>query len=159
MKDYLNGHNFVLLITEPNGDDSAVLRLTGGEDVTFFKLPHIDVCDEFRELKKLQLAMRDADLFEQNVSCIAMDISEWSGNQADEFFAVTLKYLCDHRYKWRYIFTAERQKKVRVLDALYTEISRYMDGVKMSAAALLETGADSGKHISAMGGKEYVLEL
>jgi hypothetical protein len=97
------------------------------------------MCDDFNELKKLQLVMRDADLFEQDISYVAIDISEWLGSQLDEYFIVTLKFLCDHTYKWRYVFTVDSQKPEKEVKAIYATIKCYLKKGSMFADETLKS--------------------
>jgi hypothetical protein len=126
MNDYFRTNDIGLLVTNPHENDAAVRDAAGDGEVRCFKLPHVAMCDDFNELKKLQLLMRDADLFEQDISYIAIDISEWLGSQLDEYFIVTLKFLCDHTYKWRYVFTVDSQKPEREVKAIYATIKCYL---------------------------------
>jgi len=118
--------NFTLLITHLHDNDRAALRLTDGNDSVLFKLVYVPPYEDFRELKQLQLRTKDADLFGGDVYVI-MDLSEWVRHETEEYFTVTMKYLHDQSYKWRYIFTVGNNTLNSVKPMLGV-IKRYLHG-------------------------------
>jgi len=140
--------NFTLLITHLHDNDRAALRLTGGKNSVFFKLGYVPPYEEFRELKQLQLRTKNADLFGGD-AYIIMDLSEWVRHETEEYFSVTMKYLHDQSYKWRYIFTVGNNS-LNAVKPMLNVIKCYLHG---------EVHEDSEKQINKYKESDYDLRL
>lgn len=121
--------DFILLITGSADNDYAAERAADPDlEIVHHKLCYVPVYSEFKELKHLQIKLRQSDYSFGRKVCCAIDISEWIGHEDDEFFIITLKYLHDHRSGVDYIFTVGEHSKNDVRK-LFFKLSCYMSGM------------------------------
>lgn len=68
----------------------------------YFKMPYIQPCDSFQELRRLILRIREnTGLRAHYRGLVAIEVTEWIGHEREEYFTVLLKFLYDHRDLWR----------------------------------------------------------
>ena len=68
----------------------------------YFKMPYIQPCDSFQELRRLILRVREnTGLRAEFRGIVAIEANQWLGHEREEYFTVMLKYLYDHRDIWR----------------------------------------------------------
>lgn len=126
---------FVFLITGTRNNDMAIARYAADAPVIQFKLPYVQPYSKFDEIKRFQVECRFKP-FEDTTEesrYVAIDVSEWINNSADEYFQIFLKYLhdCDEEfYKCKYIFTVGDADKDISKD-LYKIVNRYLDSGEM----------------------------
>ncbi len=97
--------DYKLLITGTTDNDTAVKRVCDNSNLIFFKLRYVPMYEDYKELRRLQLKIRESMNFIRYPLTIALDVSEWLGHENEEFFDITIKFLHDMCYKWNYIFT------------------------------------------------------
>lgn len=74
----------------------------GQESCVYFKLPYVPPCEQFKELRRLILRIRENTGLRANFhGVVAIEVSEWIGHEREEYFTILLKYLYDHRSYWR----------------------------------------------------------
>lgn len=121
--------DFILLITGSADNDYAAERAAApGLEVVHHKLCYVPMYAEFKELKHLQIKLRQSEYGLGRKVCCAIDISEWIGHEDDEFFIIALKYLHDHRDGIDYIFTVGEYGENDV-KRLFFKLSCYMSGM------------------------------
>ena len=119
ISNLFNGCDLIFLVTEMQDNDKIVAELSNqmrldnpelfeGEDAhVYFKLRYARPFDQFDELKKLILRIKDSTGLRRDFrGIVALDCLEWLGFESEEYFQVTLKYLYDFRRLYKYIFTA-----------------------------------------------------
>lgn len=113
---------FVLIVAEDE-DDSKISEI---EPFTvYYRMPYVPIFDkEFYELKKLQVAIREKDFYEENNIVVAIDFSEWIGHESDSYFISTLRFLYDHKDKWKYVFVLNEPHYEKMLK----ELQHYLNG-------------------------------
>lgn len=68
----------------------------------YFKMPYVQPCENFRELRKLILRIREnTGLRADYRGIVAIEATEWIGHEREEYFTIVLKFLFDHRDIWR----------------------------------------------------------
>ena len=68
----------------------------------YFKMPYIQPCDSFQELRRLILRIRENTGLRANYKgIVAIEATEWIGHEREEYFTVLLKFLYDHRNLWQ----------------------------------------------------------
>lgn len=76
--------------------------LEGQSPYVYFKMPYIQPCDNFKELRRLILWVRQKTGLRANYrGIVAIEATEWIGHEREEYFTVLLKYLYDHRDIWQ----------------------------------------------------------
>lgn len=121
--------DFILLITSCMDNDYAAERAADPAlKVVHHKLFYVPPYNDFKELKALQVKLRESDYGMGRKVCCAIDISEWIGHEDDEYFIITLKYLHDHRSGIDYIFTVGESGENDVRK-LFFKLSCYMRGM------------------------------
>ena len=122
-----NNDSYLLLITGFEDNDTIARQFAGEGEPVYFKLAYVPPYGNFKELKRLQIATKNADLFNSGRTNIIMDISEWVGYAREEYFVTSMKFLCDQAYKWQYIFTVGSCGKSQVKPMLNV-IQNYLKG-------------------------------
>lgn len=75
---------------------------SGERPCVFFRLPYTQPCNNFTDLRRLILQVRDATGLRADFhGIVAIDATEWIGHEQEEYFTVVLKYLYDHLDLWR----------------------------------------------------------
>ena len=68
----------------------------------YFKMPYVQPCDSFHELRRLILRIHQhTGLRAHYKGLVAIEATEWIGHEREEYFTVLLKYLYDHRSQWQ----------------------------------------------------------
>lgn len=104
----------VVMDTDLEEPGSMILRLAAEEQThapgsfsgerpcVFFRLPYTPPCENFTDLRRLILQVRDATGLRADFhGIVAIDATEWIGHEQEEYFTVILKYLYDHLDLWR----------------------------------------------------------
>lgn len=110
-------HQLTLINTDLSEAESLVRELAeeeknreprefaGMTSCVYFKMPYVQPCDSFRELRRLILRVREnTGLRADFKGIVAIEATEWLGHEKDAYFTVLLKYLYDHRDTWRAAF-------------------------------------------------------
>ena len=110
----------------------------------YFKMPYIQPCDSFQELRRLILRVREnTGLRAEYRGIVAIEATEWLGHEREEYFTVLLKYLYDHREQWQAVIVLQDCGPDRMRRFLAACV-RYMTPKQVSirlfedAASLLE---------------------
>ncbi len=117
---------FVLLITGVSDNDRAVKELLGSDRPVYFKSRYTQPYEEFKELKKLLLLVKEMDCLTDRAE-IAIDLGEWVGHEQEEYFVIMLKYLHDQSYRWSYCFTVGDHSRSEAA-RLYIKLKTYLSG-------------------------------
>lgn len=116
--------DFVLLVTEAT-DDSVIFEAS--EKPMLHKLNYTMPFNEFWGIKDIQLAVRSFDPFNEGEIVLAIDVSDWAGHEEEEYFISTVRFLYDHKEKWKYLFVLRGASEEAVFDMFLT-IRQYMSG-------------------------------
>lgn len=74
----------------------------GLEPCVYFKMPYIQPCDTFKELRRLILRIRENTGLRANYKgIVAIEVTDWIGHEREEYFTVLLKFLYDHHDIWQ----------------------------------------------------------
>lgn len=77
-------------------------RFAGLAPCVYFKMPYIQPCDSYKELRRLILRIREnTGLRADYKGIVAIEATEWLGHEREEYFTVLLKFLYDHRDLWK----------------------------------------------------------
>lgn len=86
----------------------------GNSPCVCYKMPYVPPYETFRELRNLILRVREhTGLRADYRGIVAVDVSQWLGHEQEEYFTVLLKYLYDHRGRWRAALVLNRSKPDR----------------------------------------------
>lgn len=92
----------------------------------YFKLPYVQPCDHFKELRRLILRIRDqTGLRAHYKGIVAIEVTEWIGHEREEYFTIFLKYLYDHRDHWQTVMVLNDCKAAQMQKFL-TACVRYL---------------------------------
>jgi len=95
-----------------------------------FKLSYTLPYHEFNGIKELQLAFKEAKRFKKYYKgIVAIDLSEYVGNENDEYLEVFLMFLYDHRQCCKYIFYGHLSNELKAT------ISKYLRCVLVESSA------------------------
>ncbi len=93
----------------------------------FYKLEYCLPCDNFSGLKYFELRMKEsAGLRYEYRGFITIDITEWQGHLAEEYFSIFIKYIADHTYKRQYVFICgniNNIEKMKLLSLICTDMT------------------------------------
>lgn len=121
-------NEFVMIVSEED-DDSKIYDIE--QFSVYYRMPYIPIFEkDFNELKKLQVAIREKDFYEENNIVVAIDFTEWIGHENDSYFISTIRFLHDHKDKWKYLFVLNEPHFERMLK----EIQHYLTGEVFIAA-------------------------
>ena len=131
--------DFTLLITGSVDNDAAAERAANaGKAVIRHKLCYVPVYQDFSELKKIQVKLRNSvAAFGKKIAAV-IDVSEWIGHENEEYFTITLKYLHDMRMRMRYVFTVSDATEKDVLP-IFIKIRCFLNGTMEIDRTLTET--------------------
>lgn len=74
----------------------------GRTPCVYFKLPYVQPCDTFKELRRLILRIHENTGLRANYKgIVAIEATEWIGHEREDYFTVLLKFLYDHRDLWQ----------------------------------------------------------
>lgn len=80
-------------------------QFDGLRPIVYQKLLYVPPFEQFRELHRLELQIRDATgLRAYYRGVVALDLSEWFEHEHEEYLSITFKYLHDHRKYWKILF-------------------------------------------------------
>lgn len=92
------------------------------------KLAYVPPYEQFNEIKLMQLTIREkCGLSSDEGSLVCVDISEWAGHEAEEYFNFFLKFAYDHRERWKYILTVDNCVP-ELSRRLFLAIRMYLNG-------------------------------
>lgn len=119
-------NNFILVQTGFWGSDTPIYSMTK-RNVLFFKLQYIPPYEDLKKLlSDLQIKERKINIFSDNITLV-LDITEWVGKEADEYFAIIVKYLSDMSFRWNYIFTVNL-KMAECMHPMFCFLRQFMQG-------------------------------
>lgn len=116
--------DFVLLVTEAT-DDSVIFAVT--EKPMLHKMNYTMPFSEFWGIKEIQLAVKTFDPFNEGDIVLAIDVSDWAGHEDEEYFVSTVRFLYDHKEKWKYLFVLRAASEKDAL-GMFLTIRQYMSG-------------------------------
>ena len=99
--DLLEAELLIRRIAEKESD-AHPCSFGGLSPYVYFKMPYIQPCDNFKELRRLILRIRDQTGLRANYKgIVAIEVTEWIEHEREEYFTIFLKYLYDHRDQWQ----------------------------------------------------------
>lgn len=122
-------NNDFILLAAGYEDDLAAINLIGNDANIFrHKIPYAPPYENYDGIKKFQLKYYQLGMFCKDNVWAVVDITEWIGHEADEFFDITLKYFYDHRADLKYLFVANGFSREECIP-VYVKLRCYMHGV------------------------------
>lgn len=95
--DLLEAESLIRCIAEKERHARAG-SFEGLSPYVYFRMPYVQPCDSFQELRRLILRIRrNTGLRAHYKGIVAIEVTEWIGHEREEYFTVLLKYLYDHR--------------------------------------------------------------
>lgn len=99
--DMVEAESLVKTMAE-NARQAHPRSFAGTAPCVYFRMPYVQPCDSFGELRRLILRVREnTGLRASYKGIVAIEATEWIGHEREEYFTVLLKFLYDHRDLWQ----------------------------------------------------------
>jgi len=136
-ENIFNNVDVKFLVTEMKDNDKIVRAIAnqtkkekpclfeGESPYVYYKMKYVQPFDEFKELKKLILRVKESTGLRSDFKgIVAVDLFDWINHENDEYFDITFKFLYDYRHIYKYIFTF-RDSNIEKLRPMFNKSINY----------------------------------
>ncbi len=112
--------DFVMYVNRPNNIENE-------NGFVSCRLTYVPPYERFDGIRQIQLAVREKVQFSDDGITVSIDFSEWIGHEKEEYFTSLIRFLYDHRNKWKYAFILEKAQEWQYRK-MYIAIRTYLQG-------------------------------